>query len=256
MEPEMRTVRPILTFLLSLTISTFSLTAEAQEGSRLEIPKVIVIKNVHVWDGTSDTLKLDHDVLIVGDKIRKVAKGIPTGGNYEVDAVRKKVTQVVDAPGLEGGRLNLAIKDDKGQTEKVSVKIEVIDGKSGYLIPGLIDSHQHIMLSKGTDPKGIINNQLPYTPAYNAIPQGKTMLMMGITTIRDTGGPSVELGRAIDAGYVDGPRIYSCGAMVTCTSGHGDFGGHAPGQGKIDTGSSAQWASNVGFATIADGPAQ
>lgn len=252
----MRTVRPILTFLLSLAISTFSLTAEAQEGSRLEIPKVIVIKNVHVWDGTSDTLKPDHDVLIVGDKIRKVAKGIPTGGNYEVDAVRKKVTQVVDAPGLEGGRLNLAIKDDKGQTEKVSVKIEVIDGKSGYLIPGLIDSHQHIMLSKGTDPKGIINNQMPYTPAYNAIPQGKTMLMMGITTIRDTGGPSIELGRAIDAGYVDGPRIYSCGAMVTCTSGHGDFGGHAPGQGKIDTGSSAQWASNVGFATIADGPAQ
>jgi imidazolonepropionase-like amidohydrolase len=131
-----------------------------------------------------------------------------------------------------------------------------INGNGGTLIPGLIDSHQHIMLSKDTGPKDIINNQLPYTPAYNAIPQGKIMLMMGITTIRDTGGPSVELGRAIDAGYVDGPRIYSSGAMVTATSGHGDFGGQAPGQGQMYPGSSAQWSSTVGFATIADGPAE
>lgn len=133
---------------------------------------------------------------------------------------------------------------------------EVIDGKGGYLIPGLIDSHQHIMLSKGTGPKDILNNQLVYTPAYNAIPQGQIMLDMGITTIRDTGGPSVELGQAIDKGYVDGPRIYSSGAMVTCTSGHGDFGGQAPGQGQMYPGSTAQWASTVGFATIADGEAE
>ena len=132
----------------------------------------------------------------------------------------------------------------------------VIDGKGGTLIPGIIDSHQHIMLSKGTGPKDILNNQLPYTPAYNAIPQGMTMLMMGVTTIRDTGGPSIELGMAIDQGIVDGPRIYSCGPMVSCTSGHGDFGGHAPGQGQVYPGSTAHWSSTVGFATLADGPAE
>lgn len=252
----MRRVDTTPAILMALVLSgLLSASTQAQEESRLEIPSVLVIKNVHVWDGTSDAMQEDADVLIVGDKIRRVAKNIPTSGTFEVDAVRKKAKQVLNAPGLEGG-LNLTVTNDKGEIEKVSVKVSVIDGKGGYLIPGLIDSHQHIMLSKGTDPKGIINNQMPYTPAYNAIPQGKTMLMMGITTIRDTGGPSVELGRAIDAGYVDGPRIYSCGAMVTCTSGHGDFGGNAPGQGKIDTGSPAQWASNVGFATIADGPAQ
>jgi len=132
----------------------------------------------------------------------------------------------------------------------------VIDGKGGTLIPGIIDSHQHIMLSKGTGPNDILNNQLPYTPAYNAIPQGMTMLMMGVTTIRDTGGPSIELGRAIDQGIVDGPRIYSCGPMVSCTSGHGDFGGHAPGEGQVYPGSTAQWSSTVGFSTLADGPAE
>jgi imidazolonepropionase-like amidohydrolase len=227
----------------------------AQEETTVEIPPVTVIKNVHVWDGTSDTLLKGHDVLIVGDKIKRVAQNIPTQANIEVDALRKKVKKVIDAPGLEG-RYNLSIDNDKGKIEKVSVKVSVIDGKGGYLIPGLIDSHQHIMLSKGTSPQDIMNNQLPYTPAYNAIPQGKIMLSMGITTIRDTGGPSVELGRAIDAGIVDGPRIYSCGAIVSCTSGHGDWGGHTPHQAKDYPGSGAWWMSAMGLTTLADGPAE
>jgi imidazolonepropionase-like amidohydrolase len=169
-----------------------------------------LITNVNVWDGTADT-SVAADVLIEGDKIKQVAKGIKADG------------------------------------------ATVIDGKGGTLIPGLIDSHQHIMLSKDTGPQDILNNQLIYTPAYNAIPQGQIMLMMGVTTIRDTGGPSVELGMAIDKGYVDGPRVYSSGAAISCTSGHGDFGGRAPGQGQMFPGSTANWASTVGFMTIADG---
>jgi imidazolonepropionase-like amidohydrolase len=154
---------------------------------------------------------------------------------------------------------DVLIEGDKIKQVAQGIKADgatVSGGKGGTLIPGLIDSHQHIMLSKGTGPKDILNNQLIYTPAYNAIPQGQIMLNMGITTIRDTGGPSVELGQAIDKGYVDGPRIYSAGAMVTCTSGHGDFGGQAPGQGQMYPGSTASWSSTVGFATIADGDAE
>jgi len=40
------------------------------------------------------------------------------------------------------------VKNDKGVVEKVEAKVTVIDGKGGYMIPGIIDSHQHIMLSK------------------------------------------------------------------------------------------------------------
>lgn len=167
--------------------------------------------------------------------------------------------QVWDGIADEAVAVDVLIEGDK--IKQIATGISAagatkIDGKGGTLIPGLIDNHQHIMLSKGTSPADIISNQMVYTPAYNAIPQGMTMLMMGITTIRDTGGPSVELGRAIDAGYVDGPRIYSSGPMVTATSGHGDFGGNAPGQGQMYPGSPAQWSSTVGFATIADGPAE
>ena len=47
--------------------------------------------------------------------------------------------------------------------------------------------------------------------------------MRGFTTIRDLGGPTFGLKRAIDEGLVAGPRIYPSGAVITITSGHGDF---------------------------------
>ena len=47
--------------------------------------------------------------------------------------------------------------------------------------------------------------------------------MRGFTTIRDMGGPSFALKRAIDEGLLPGPRIYPSGAMITITGGHGDF---------------------------------
>jgi imidazolonepropionase-like amidohydrolase len=48
-------------------------------------------------------------------------------------------------------------------------------------------------------------------------------LMRGFTTVRDMGGPAFGLKSAIDEGIVKGPRIYPSGAMITVTSGHGDF---------------------------------
>ena len=48
-------------------------------------------------------------------------------------------------------------------------------------------------------------------------------MMRGFTTVRDVGGPTFGLKRAIDLGIVPGPRIYPSGAMITITGGHGDF---------------------------------
>jgi imidazolonepropionase-like amidohydrolase len=48
-------------------------------------------------------------------------------------------------------------------------------------------------------------------------------LLRGFTTVRDMGGPTFGLKRAIDEGLVAGPRIWPSGAMITVTSGHGDF---------------------------------
>jgi imidazolonepropionase-like amidohydrolase len=48
-------------------------------------------------------------------------------------------------------------------------------------------------------------------------------LLRGFTTVRDLGGPTFGLKRAIDEGVVAGPRIFPSGAVITVTSGHGDF---------------------------------
>jgi imidazolonepropionase-like amidohydrolase len=37
------------------------------------------------------------------------------------------------------------------------------------------------------------------------------------------GGPTFGLKTAIDEGVLNGPRIYPSGAVITVTSGHGDF---------------------------------
>ncbi len=243
--------------ILIISVAIMMMAINAVAGEKVEVPSVLLIKNVHVWDGVSDKLAEDTDVLIVGDKIKKVGKNIPAEGSYEVDAVKQTVREITQASPMDPipNTYTLSLISES-KTEKMKVPVEVIDGKGGYLIPGLIDSHQHIMLSKGTGPQDIMNNQLPYTPAYNAIPQGQIMLDMGVTTIRDTGGNSVELGMAIDQGFVEGPRIYSSGAGISCTSGHADFGGLAPGQGEIYPGSTAHWARTLNFMTLADGEAE
>jgi imidazolonepropionase-like amidohydrolase len=243
--------------ILIIMVAIMLMAGNAVASEKIEVPSVLLIKNVHVWDGVSDKLAENTDVLIVGDKIRKVGKNIPSEGSYEVDAVKQTIRDIPQASPMDPiPRAYMLSVVSESKTEKMKVPVEVIDGKGGYLIPGLIDNHQHIMLSKDTGPQDIINNQLPYTPAYNAIPQGQIMLNMGVTTIRDTGGNSVELGMAIDQGFVDGPRIYSSGAGISCTSGHADFGGLAPGQGEIYPGSSAHWMSTLNFMTLADGEAE
>ncbi len=49
------------------------------------------------------------------------------------------------------------------------------------------------------------------------------MLLRGFTAARDMGGPVFGIKRAIDQRKSVGPRIYPSGAMISQTSGHGDF---------------------------------
>jgi imidazolonepropionase-like amidohydrolase len=49
------------------------------------------------------------------------------------------------------------------------------------------------------------------------------VLMRGFTSVRDVGGPTFGLKRAIDEGITSGPRIWPSGATISQTSGHGDF---------------------------------
>jgi imidazolonepropionase-like amidohydrolase len=96
-----------------------------------------------------------------------------------------------------------------------------IAGNGRTLMPGLIDAHWHTMLVRPT-PLEILNNDIGFTNLV-AGAEATDTLMRGFTTVRDMGGPAFGLKRAIDSGLVIGPRIYPSGAMITITSGHGDF---------------------------------
>lgn len=94
-----------------------------------------------------------------------------------------------------------------------------IDGKGRTLMPGIIGCHEHVMM------------QLPITTLLNsderfiaavATSTVKTYLMNGWTSVRDAAGNTYGLKKAIDQGFVPGPRIYPSGPMITQTSGHAD----------------------------------
>lgn len=99
--------------------------------------------------------------------------------------------------------------------------VQVLDGKGRFLMPGLIDAHWHAYLCCNT-----MQDLLASAPSYTHLAAGReagATLLRGFTTIRDAGGPVFGLKRAIDTGLLPGPRIYPSGAMLSQTSGHGDF---------------------------------
>lgn len=125
----------------------------------------------------------------------------------------------------------------------------VIAGGGRVLMPGLTDLHWHAMMVRAT-PAMILGSDVGYTTLL-AGAEATATLMRGFTTVRDMGGPSFSLKRAIDEGVVVGPRIYPSGAMITVTSGHGDF------RQQIDLPRVAGELSRVealGGAAIADSP--
>lgn len=128
--------------------------------------------------------------------------------------------------------------------------VTVIDGGGRVLMPGLIDAHWHAMLIRNTPIENITGDVGYNTLA--AADEAEDTLLRGFTTVRDVGGPSFGLKRAIDEGLTPGPRIFPSGAMITVTSGHGDFRqlyelpralGGAPSRGEI-----------IGGFAIADSP--
>lgn len=97
----------------------------------------------------------------------------------------------------------------------------VIDGEGRTLMPGLIDAHVHMMFA-GISQAAALTADTGYIELI-AGRQAELMLLRGFTTVRDVGGPCFGLKRAIDEGVIRGPRIFPAGAMISQTSGHGDF---------------------------------
>lgn len=148
-----------------------------------EPPALTLFENVRVFDGKSERLEEGMNVLVRGNTIEKISK---------------------DPFSTDG-----------------TPSVQVIAGGGRTLMPGLIDAHWHAMLVRPT-PAALLTDDVGYLNLV-AGAEARDTLMRGFTTVRDVGGPSFGLKRAIDEGIVAGPRIFPSGAIVSVTSGHGDF---------------------------------
>ena len=96
----------------------------------------------------------------------------------------------------------------------------------GFVIPGLIDAHVHLVWEGQTDPAHDMLNESPVKTAYRAARSARASLAGGVTTVRDVGAPHnipIELARVIDQNILPGCRIFSAGAGISQTGGHGYY---------------------------------
>ncbi|MBY5991244.1 metal-dependent hydrolase family protein [Ferrimonas balearica] len=91
------------------------------------------------------------------------------------------------------------------------------------LMPGLMDMHTHV--DKVVDGKSYSEGFFkdPTDFALQATQYTNATLMAGFTTVRNLGGDvAIHLRDAINAGHIQGPRIYAAGKSIATTGGHGD----------------------------------
>ena len=171
-----------------------------------------LFQNVRVFDGKSGTVGAPSNVLIKGNIIAGVSAA------------------------------DIAVDPKASPT--------IIAGGGRVLMPGLIEAHWHAMMVAPT-----FATALTADMGYINLVAGReaeATLMRGFTTVRDMGGPTFGLKRAIDEGLVVGPRIYPSGAFISQTAGHGDFRQLSDIPRTPTT--PLSYAERIGVAAIADSP--
>lgn len=123
---------------------------------------------------------------------------------------------------------------------------EVVDLRGRTLMPGLIDAHFHAIAA--SPDLGAVEHMPPSLIAQHARANLEATLQRGFTTVRDAAGADYGLSRAIEAGLIDGPRLFYSGHALSQTGGHGDFRSYESGPALCSCGLGARH-----FSTVADG---
>ncbi|MCT4368953.1 amidohydrolase family protein [Yangia mangrovi] len=127
-----------------------------------------------------------------------------------------------------------------------SRQAEVIDCGGRVLMPGLIDSHVHVVLNEVFLPK--LESQPLTLMTAHAMVEMKAMLGRGFTSVRDTGGADWGLRKAVEDGHIEGPRLFVAGRAI------GPTGGHSDSRRRTDTGFSCGCCDAMAFTlSLADG---
>ncbi len=152
---------------------------------------------------------METDVLTLWDGRLIDGRGGPPleGAVVRVRGGRIAAIETVDGPPMPAGAIDLG-------------------GRS--LLPGLIDAHAHVISdlerSPGFGPPPALHGEEPRPDAlrwFVLANAARAMLDAGITTVRDVGSPddeAITLREGIRLGLVAGPRILTCGRILSATA--------------------------------------
>ena len=96
----------------------------------------------------------------------------------------------------------------------------VVDAQGGFILPGFIDTHVHMMMEYGKLEERLTT---PFSyQFYQAIQYMRKTIDAGVTTVRDAGFTDAGVKKAVEDKIVVGPRMQVSIIPLTTTGGHGD----------------------------------
>ncbi|SUZ76676.1 uncharacterized protein METZ01_LOCUS29530 [marine metagenome] len=158
--------------------------------------------------------KTDPKTLVIRNGTLIDGSGAPAASNTAVVIEGNRITSVGELP----GGINLLD----------TAKFEDIDATGQWIMPGLIDGHCHLSFGMPAV-QGYASARGTVNPGFNALRAARNaqkILRSGVTSISIPGGTwfiEVGLRDAIDAGLVQGPRIYTAGRFIVTYGSIGDY---------------------------------
>ncbi len=129
---------------------------------------------------------------------------------------------------------NMIIAVGKDGSVQIPPNARVINLGDATLLPGFIDAHTHIAGRTLSDPAADAAGVRDYDSfgAILGVANAEKTLMAGFTSIRNVGSGNFDdmaLRKAINEGFIIGPRIQAAGHALGITGGHCDDNGYKPG---------------------------
>lgn len=186
-----------------------------------------------------------------------LAAQAPTNPIKGSGTVVLKAARVIDGTGAAPIQNGVVVVTDDhivavGAAGSVTIPAgaRTVDLGNATLLPGFIDAHTHVIGRTLGDPAGddAAVRDVDSFGAILAVGNVRNTLMAGFTSIRNVGAPNfddIAIRKAINEGWVIGPRMQTAAHALGITGGHCDENGFKPGlqDGDFKTG-------------IADGPDQ
>jgi imidazolonepropionase-like amidohydrolase len=157
-----------------------------------------------------------------------------------------KAAQIIDGTGAEPIKNGVIVVTDNkivavGTNANIRIPsgAKVIDLGNATLLPGFIDAHTHIIGRTLGDPAGDNARFRDYDSfgAILAVGNAEKTLLAGFTTIRNVGAGNFDdlaVRKAINEGWIPGPRMLTAGHSLGITGGHCDDNGFKPGAADGD----------------------